>query len=321
MKKIILCLTLTILLLTATACAPSSSEDMSVLNIAVLRGPTGISAAWLMEQAENGQANYTFHLADNPEQVVALLANGTVNLAAVPSNLAASLYTKMERSIQMTALITRGVLYLLQEGSTVQSWDDLRGHTIYATGRGANPEYILHHLLLEHGLQPGLDVKVEFKNDHAELATLLTTGQVGIAMLPEPFVTSALTQNDNLSIVFDLSAEWKALGTGELAMTALVSQKDFIAGNPQIIAAFLTDMEKSVNYALSNVAETAALCEKHDIIPKAAVAERAIPRCNLTFISGKDMQGTIAAYYDVLYKANPQSVGGVLPGEDFYYSR
>jgi NitT/TauT family transport system substrate-binding protein len=164
-------------------------------------------------------------------------------------------------------------------------------------------------------------VQVEFKNDHAELATLLASGQVEIAMLPEPFVTSALMQNDGLSTVFDLSAEWRALGAGELAMTSLVSQRDFLTANPEVVAAFLADMERSINYAVNNVAATAALAEKYDIIPKAAVAERAIPRCNLTFISGKDMRETIADYYSVLYAADPQSVGGALPDEDFYYSR
>ncbi|MCL1976073.1 MAG: ABC transporter substrate-binding protein [Firmicutes bacterium] len=317
MKKIPLILLLICLLLLCASCTPKNTA--SPLNIAVLRGPTGISAVWLMEQVENGQANYNIHLADNPEQVVALLTNGTVDIAAVPSNLAATLYSKTEGSIQITAIITKGVLYLLQAGDTIKNWEDLRGRTIYATGRGANPEYILNHLLKEHDLQPGLDVAVEYKDEHAELAALLAAGQVEIAMLPEPFVTSSMLQNENLHMVFDLSAEWQALGQGELAMTALVSKRDFLLANPQIISDFLADMKSSINYAINNATETATLCEKHDIIPKAAVAERAIPRCNLTFISGEDMKEAIFAYYQVLYTANPQSVGGALPDDGFFY--
>ncbi|MCL1905769.1 MAG: PhnD/SsuA/transferrin family substrate-binding protein [Clostridiales bacterium] len=321
MKKFIFCLLLIVLLPAGAAC--STAKDTPQVNIAVLRGPTGIGAAWLMEESESGQKNYNFHLTDNPEQVVALLANGTVDMAALPTNLAANLYAKTEGQIRMTAIIARGVLYMLQAGDAVQNWEDLRGRTIYATARGSNPEYILYHLLQEHGLQPGRDVQVEFKNDHAELATLLATGQVDLAMLPEPFVTSALMQNDNLSMVFDLSAEWEALGTGSLAMTALVAQNSFIAAEPDSVATLMADMEQSVNYAVNNVSQAAALCEKHGIIPKAAVAEQAIPRCNLnlTFITGEDMQGAIAAYFDVLYQAAPQSMGGALPDGYFYYTR
>jgi NitT/TauT family transport system substrate-binding protein len=320
MKKTVFCLLLTLLLLSGAACAPAAPPQ-EALEVAVLRGPGSIGAAWLMEQAANGQGNYNFHLADNPEQAVALLSNGTVSMAALPTNLAANLYAKTEGQMRMSAIITRGMLYLLQAGATVQSWEDLRGQTIYATGRGSNPEYILRHLLEAHGLKPGLDVTVEFKSDHAELAALLAAGQAELAMLPEPFVTSVLMQNDGVFPLFDLSAEWEALGTGSLAMTALVTRTDFAAANPQIITGFLDGMEQSVNYALNNVAETAALCEKYGIIPKAAVAERAIPRCNLTFIAGADMQGVITPYYEVLYAADPQSIGGALPDEDFYYVR
>jgi NitT/TauT family transport system substrate-binding protein len=308
------------------ACAPvADPEDLPEaalpLEVAVLRGPTGIGAVWLMELAALGQSPCNFHLADNPEQVVALLANGTVQMAALPTNLAANLYAKTEGRVRMTAIITRGMLYVLQAVENLQTWRDLRGRTIYATGRGANPEYILYHLLQAYGLNPGLDVQVEFKSDHAELAALLAVGQVELAMLPEPFVTSALMQNDDLSLLFDLSAEWEALGTGNLAMTALVCQADFLTTQPQTVAAFLNDMERSVNYALENVEEAAALCEKHGIIPKAAVAKQAIHRCNLTFITGAEMKEAVTPYYEVLYAADPQSIGGAMPGEDFYYDR
>ena len=322
MKNIALCLLLIGLLATGAACAPASAPRQTPpLEVAVLRGPTGISAAWLMEEAANARANYSFHLADNPEQVVAMLSNGTVDMAALPSNLAANLYAKTQGQMRISAIITRGALYLLQAGDSIRNWEDLRGKTIYATGRGANPEYILYHLLMAHGLTPGLDVVVEFKNDHAELAALLAAGQVDLAMLPEPFVTSALTQNEGIFVLFDLSEEWEALGAGSLAMTALVSPKDYIAANPETIAAFLSDMELSINYALNNVKETAVLCQKQDIIPNEAVAERAIPRCNLIFIAGEEMKGAVTPYFEVLYAADPQSVGGALPDEDFYYTR
>ncbi|MCL1816038.1 MAG: ABC transporter substrate-binding protein [Clostridiales bacterium] len=326
MKKIFFFCSVVLLSILGAACAATSAsvpvgvqKEILQLDIAVLRGPGGIGSVWLMEEAVNVQKNYTFHLADSPEQVVAWLANGTVKMAALPSNLAANLYEKTKGQIRMTAIITRGMLYLLQAGDEIKSWPELAGHIIYATGRGSNPEYILLHLLKAHGFAVGENIDVVFENDHTELATMLAIGKVDLAMLPEPFVTSVMAKNTAVSTLFDLSAEWEALGTGSLAMTALVSSADFITDHPQAVEQFLSDMKTSINFAVNNVAKAATLCEKFDIIPTAAVAELAIPRCNLTFITGQEMKEAITAYYEVLYAANPQSIGGVMPEEGFYY--
>lgn len=336
MKRIYFVLLTAVLLLLFTACASPAPapqpapqpetpaeeaqpteqpQPATPVSVAVMKGPTGVGAAYLMEQAEEGQNSYSFELADAPEQVVAMLTNGSVDIAALPSNLAANLYAKTGGEIRMAAIITSGMLYLLEEGDTIHSWDDLQGQTVYATGRGANPEFVINYLLAAHNL----DTVVEFKSEHAELATLLAAGEVKLGMLPEPFVTSALMQNDKLRIAFDLSQEWDALGAGSMAMTGLVVRNEFAAAHPEAVAEFLTALEQSINYAQSNVTETAALTEKHGIIAKAAVAEKAIGRCNLTFISGEAMQEAIAGYYQVLFDANPQSVGGALPDEEFYY--
>jgi len=327
MKKSLVFLLLAMLLCVAAACsqeAPPDSDaatpsELPILNVAVLRGPTGVAAAWLMEQAENGMNNYRFHLADNPDQVVAMLTSNTVDVAAMPSNLAANMYAKTEGQIQMAAIITTGMLYILQAGNSMQHWEDLHGATIYATARGSSPEYILDFLLSQHGLHQQLNIDVEFLSEHAELATLLAAGQVGLGMLPEPFVTSALMQNEDLSIMFDLSAEWESLGFGNLAMTALAVRQSFAAANSEAVVAFLEDMEESINFAVNNTAEAADLCVKHDIIPNPRVAGQAIPRCNLTFIAGESMKGAISDYFDVLYLANPQAIGGSLPDEKFYF--
>jgi len=342
MKKIVLSVLLVGMLLVVAACAspagPQSApqpapqpepqpaaqpaaqpEQLPQIKVAILRGPSSVGAAWLMDQAENGQNNDTFTLADSPDQVVAMIANGTVDVAALPTSLAANLYAKTQGQVVMIANTTKGMLYLLEAGQSIQSWQDLRGKTIYATGRGADPEYILDYLLQANGLTPGQDVFVEYKSEHAELATLLASGQVDLAMLPEPFVTSTMMQNDQLRTVFDLSAEWQQAGAGTLAMTAMVARRGFAEDNRAALKAFLADLETSIHYAMDHVPETAALCEKLGIIPKAAVAERAIPRCNLTFITGAEMQDTIAPYFEVLYQANAQSVGGSVPDEKFYF--
>ena len=321
-------LTLSVMLTIVSCSAPSASLPLdggaaAPVSVAVIKGPGGISAAYLLEQAALGNSPYTIELADTPEQVVAMLTNGSVDIAALPTNLAANLYAKTGGSVQMAAITSRGMLYMLEYGGdNIHSWEDLRGQTIYATGRGANPEYILDYLLRANGLTPDEDVYVEFKSEHAELAALLASGMAERGVLPEPFVTSAMMQSDALRVAFDLTEEWASSGAdGQLAMTGLVARREFAAAHPEAMERFLTDMEQSINYALTNVAEAAQLCEKYGVIAKAAVAQSAIPRCNIVFYSGLAMKDAVCGYYEVLFNANPQAIGGALPDEDFYYIR
>lgn len=340
--KISLVLLLTLLLIFASACAaetpnsppettpettpteptePDAAQPESIRLIA-LKGPTGIGMAYLMEQAEQDAANpYRVELAAAPDEVVAAVANGSVDIAAVPSNLALNLYNKTNGQVQMLAINAYGSLYILENGESIHSLADLAGKTIYATGQGANPEYVLNFLLQANGLTPGEDVEIEFLAEHAELATQLAAGQVAIGLLPEPNVTAARLQNSDLRVAVDLTAEWDRLVTdgSKLTMSALLVNREFAAQYPAAVADFLRDIEASIDYALTEVAATAQLCEKFAIIPKAAIAEQAIPNCNLTFLSGNAMQSVIGGYFQMLYEANPQAVGGALPDEGFYY--
>lgn len=308
MKKLFI--TLSLLTLIFTGCAAKGAAPETI-NLAVMKGPTGIGAVQLMETGD-----YNITLADTPEQVVALLSNGGADIAALPTNLAANLYAKTGGEIRMAAVTAYGMLYLLEEGTGIHSWEDLQGETIYATGRGANPEYVIDYLLKSHQV----DATVEYKGEHAELATLMAAGEVKLGLLPEPFVTSAMMQNDQLRVIFDLSEEWDALGSqGGMAMTCLVVRQAFAEQYPQTIRQALSDTEASIKFALENVEQAAQLCEKHGVIPKAAIAARAIPRCNLTFVAGADMRPAVEGFFEVLFDANPQAVGGALPDEDFYY--
>jgi len=328
-SKFMLCLLTLLIMLITVSCAtlpakpPAAGDAAAAISVAMIKGPSSISAAYLLEQAALGNSPYVIELADTPEQVVAMLSNGSVDIAALPTNLAANLYAKTGGSVQMAAITSRGMLYLLEHGGdTIHSWEDLRGKTIYATGRGANPEYILDYLLRANGLTPDEDVYVEFKSEHAELATLLASGSVQLAMLPEPFVTSAMMQNDALRIAFDLTKEWEnSEATGQLAMTGLVARREFAEAHAEAMARFLADMKQSIDYVLANAAEAAQLCEKHGVINKEAVALSAIPRCNIVFISGPAIKDAVCGYYEVLLEANPQAIGGALPDEEFYYIR
>ena len=327
MKKIIaLILTLTLLVGLISGCGKnetvSTPEEEVETRIIALKGPTGIGMAKMMDEAaKNGKSNYTFTIAGQPTEAVAAISGGKADIAAVPTNLAATLYKRTEKGVKMLAINTLGSLYILENGNTINSFEDLRGKTIYATGQGANPEYVLNYLLDKNGLKVGTDVTVEFKSEHTELASLMAAGECVIGMLPEPNVSSAMAQNKDLRIALNLNDEWNKVAdeNSRLTMGCVIVSEKFLSEHPEAVEKFLNELNTSITYAKENPAEAGTLCETYGIVPKAALATKAIPNCNLTVITGAEMKTAIEGYFNVLYTANPTSVGGAIPDENFYF--
>ena len=248
---------------------------------------------------------------------------GELDIAAVPANLASVLYNNTEGQVQVLAINTLGVLYIVEAGDTVHSVADLKGKTIYASGKGSTPEYALNYMLSENGIDPSTDVTIEWKSEHSECVAALAADATGIAMLPQPFVTTAQTQNENLRVALDMTEEWESLAQANgsdvtLITGVVVARKEFVEQNPDLVKVFLSQYEKSVIYTQEDVEGAAALVGQYDIVPE-AVAQKALPECNITFIAGDEMQAKLSAYLQTLFDQNPKSIGGELPGDDFYY--
>ena len=342
-KSIALLLITTLLLLTLAACvggtptptpappaetpaAPTPTGELPAqepltIPVGTLNGNTGVAIAWLWEQAILGETfdTYNIEVFTAPDQVTAALLSGQVQIAALPTNVAATLYNRSQGMIQMAAIAAYGVLHILENGEEIQSIADLAGHTIHTTGQGAGPEFILNHILTQNGLTPGIDVQIEFHPNEA-LASLMAAGQITLSMMPEPMVTSVLTQNEDVRRALDMTTEWNALGDGSsLVMSALVVRTDFAEENPEAVLRFLELYRQSIEETVQNPAAVAELIAQFEIIPSAAIAEQAIPGCNLTFIAGRDMEPVIKGYFLVLYDADPESIGGAIPDANFYF--
>ena len=311
----------------ASSSAPAVRTDVS---IGLLAGPTGVGAAKLLDDnaAAKTANNYKAAVFNAPDEVTAKIISGELDVAAVPTNLAAVLYKKTEGKVKLAALNTLGVLYVLTaEGTTVSSVADLKGKTVYSSGQGAVPEYVLNYILDSNGVRN--DVEVVYEAEHDAVIADLASGKAQIAVLPEPKVTAALTQVAGASVALDLTKEWdKAAalagnGGSVLSMGCVVVRKDFAEQHKDALDAFLGEYKASIEYMsdAANLDSAAALCETYGIIPKAAVAKKALPNCGLTFISGAEMKTQIAGFYQILFDYNPASVGGALPDEDFYYSK
>lgn len=346
MKKVFVCLVVFCMLTALVACGTKptevtnlSSDDGALIDATIasvdasdatdsepaaysavaLKGPTGMGLASLMDRAAKGETKntYSFTLAGDPTAVSASVIKGETDIACVPVNLASVLYAKTNGEYVCVAVNTLGVLHILEAGDSVQSIADLAGKTLYATGLGSTPEYILNYILEANGLTG--KVTVEYKTEHSELAALLASGDVALGMLPEPNVTSAMLQNADLRLALDLTAEWDKVSDTSAVQGCVIAKKAVIEANPDAFADFLADYADSVAFCNTDTETAAALCETYGIVPKAAVAERAYPNCNIVFVTGADMKAALSAFLEVLYAANPASIGGALPGADFYY--
>lgn len=306
-----------------SAAGGGSGTEKPTVRVVGLKGPTGLSMAKLMSDSDAGNASerYKFSIVSSPDEIVAKISGGEADVAAAPTNLAATLYNKTNKGVKLAAVTTLGVLYAVDSGGAeIRSVADLKGRTVYASGQGATPEYALDYILSRNGLTPGKDVKVVYKAEHAELASLAIAGRADIAVLPEPFVTQVLLKNKKAKIALDLTEEWDRAADGKsvLTMGCLIATKKFAGQNKKALDAFLKDYQASAQYANSNAQQTAALSEKYGIMP-AAVAQKAIPNCAIVYLDGSEMKEKVSAFLGILYRFNPKSVGGRLPEDDFYY--
>ncbi len=291
------------------------------INVAVLKGPTAIGMVRLMSSTESGAAknNYHFTVAGTADEITASIIKGDIPVAAVPCNLAATLYNKTKGGVTVCAVNTLGVLYILDTGDSVQTLADLKGKTIYATGAGTTPEYTLRHLLSKAGIDPDKDVTITFVSEASEAAAkIAASDEEVIAMLPQPYVTIAKSKKEGTRVAIDITAEWEKV-TGETLVTGvIVANTAWLKDHDEAFQTFIGEYKESTAFATEHVDEAAELVEHFDIF-KAAVAKQAIPQCNIVCYTGAEMKKAISDYLKVLFDANPKAVGGALPGDDFYY--
>lgn len=322
MKKLISLLLTLALLLSFSACQKNEKLDVKC-NVYGIAGPTGIGLANLMKTASNNEGNldYNIALAASNDEIVAKISNKEADIAAVATNLASVLYNKTNGGIKVLAINTLGVLNVVTKGVEIASIKDLKGKTVYSTGQGANPEYILSNILTNNGLKMGEDVKVEFVSQPTELVSKVVTQKEAIVIAPQPVATAITVKDKDAKIAINLNDEWDKFNETKLVMGCIIARTEFIEQNPDAIEVFLKDYEKSIKAVNEDIDTTATYCEEFGIVTPAAVAKKAIPYCNIVFQRDDELKTNLSAYLQFLFKANPKSIGAKLPDENFYYSK
>ncbi len=305
---------------TSEASEQTETGEKTVFNIASLKGPTTMGMVKLMKDSEAGMTanEYNVTIHGTADEIVTGIVGGTVDTANVPANLSSVLYKKTGGAVSVAAVNTLGVLYVVETGDSIGSIADLKGKTIYSTGKGTTPEYVLNYVLTQNGIDPAKDVTVEYKSEATEVAAMLADAEDAVAVLPQPFVTVAMTKNDKIRICLDMTEEWNKVAEDKLITGVVVGRNDFIEANKEAFNAFLDEYQASTEYVNANVDEAAAWIGEYDIVAE-GVAKKALPYCNITFLRGGDMRSAVEGYLNVLFGQDPASVGGALPDEGFYY--
>lgn len=307
----------------ATLTGDTGDNCQAGVRVGSLKGPTSMGLVYLMDKAQKGETenHYEFTMTGAADELVGKIASGDLDIALIPANVASVLYTKTQKNVTVLDINTLGVLYVVASDDSITSVADLKGKTVYMTGKGTTPEYVMNYLLKENGLAAG-DVDLQFKSEATEVASLLKENPDAIGVLPQPFATAACIQNEALKPVVDLTEAWNALNqdSGSMLVTGVtIVRSDFLRENRAPIQMFLEDHKESAQYAVDHVDETAELVAAAGIVEKAPIAKKALPYCNIVCMTGQEMKDALSGYLNVLYEQDAKSVGGQLPGDEFYY--
>lgn len=293
------------------------------IRVGSLKGPTSMGLVSLMDNAAKGETSnvYEFTMTGKADELVGKIANGDLDIALVPANVASVLYAKTQGNVTVLDINTLGVLYVVASDDSITSMADLKGRTIYMTGKGTTPEYVMNYLLKENGLGSG-DVDLQFKSEATEVASILKQDSSAIGVLPQPFATAACIQNENLKTVLDLTEQWDMLNkdSGSMLVTGVtLVRSDFLRENRSPIEDFLKDHAESALFTSGHPEEAAALIAAQGIVEKAPIAQKALPYCNIVCITGQEMKDALSGYLSILMEQDAKSIGGQMPGDDFYY--
>ena len=349
MKKLTSLLLILFMLVTLSACAkapvgptssttePSDSQDASDLDtkteirISVLSGTTGMGIAPLMKSVNEGKEplNYKISVVNAADQIAPGIIKGSIDIAAVPTNLAATLYNKTKGQIKVLCANTKGVLYVVSSDPSVTCISDLKGKTVFVPGQGTNPEFILRHIIEKNGMTVGTDVVFDYtyNSPDALMGAVAATDKVSIALLPEPKVSIACDKNKNFKSVIDITAEWNKINPdAPLYQGCIIVRSAFLEEHPNEVKEFLRRYEQSISEVNNDPATSAKIIAELGIIAENAdsayneyIAKNTIPSCNLCYVSGTELEGALSKLYEILYKMTPSAVGGALPDNGIYY--
>lgn len=297
-------------------------ETKGFIRVGTIKGPTGMGMVGLMDkdQRDRSSVDYEFFMTEDQKELAEKIMRKEIDAAALSTNLAAALYQETQGQVQLLAVNTLGVLCLIENGESIRRITDLKGKEVTVSKKGTSSNAVLQHLLEANGIDTAKEVSIRYEENHKTLVDALARGEVSIGLLPQPHATDALMQNSNLRTVLDISKEWEKVNPkSQLVMGAMIARKEFVEKNKALVDLFLAEYQESIKFVNHDRDKAAILIEEFEILPKASIAEKALPLCNIVYIPARDAKGFLNDFYQVMFRFDAQSIGGDIPAEDFYY--
>lgn len=335
-KNITLLLILTIIVSSAIALVSCNNVNSNKqLKIAYLNGPTGMGMAKLINDngGKAGNEKYSFE-ATTAELVGAGVVSGIFDIACIPTNTAATIYNQGGDIVVLAVNCLNSIYVVTDKNTTVSSFEDLEGKTIY-TCKGGTPAPILNTLLEAYGI----DAKISYEFNGQiiakpeNLSTVLTAvdGAPAIVVVPEPIITSVSlalkkdeTNDNEYSVDIDLGAVWKEKYKTDITMGCIVANKKVVGENKAAIDAFLEEYAKSIEFIGNsvNLEASAQYIVDAGIMAAATAAKTALSNLNkggyIAYLDGDDMRTALEKVYSAF---GMNLIGGKLPDDGFYYEK
>ncbi|MDX9846980.1 MAG: MqnA/MqnD/SBP family protein [Tenuifilaceae bacterium] len=295
------------------------SKSKDYVTIATLKGPSAMGMIKLIDSLNHtSDKRIRVEILNEPIQVRKMVIDGTADFAILPTTMAAILYNR-GIDYQLAAIPVWGTLYLFGTDTTITAWNMLRGKTINLMGKGMTPDVLFKHLLIENGINPDVDVRLDYRfPTHIDLANAVAAGQAKLGVISEPLVSLVMERNSKIKAIFDLNAEWQKVMDMPIAQTAFLVKGELANANKELVDRILKSYDYSTQWVNQNPDSAAHLIVKYDILPSVEVARKSIPRSNLYFSRVRSIRMEIESYLNVFYQMNPDIVGGRLPDENFY---
>lgn len=297
-------------------------ENDVAIRIGVLRGPNGMGMSYLMEEnsLDAYETSYQISFLASADKLATRFTRGDLEFATLPTTVAANLYKETNGEIQLLGVNMLGGFYLVENGTSIQTISDLKNLELSSSSRPATAQYVLEHLLEANAIEENEQPKVNYVVDNLKLSSAIVSGEIDIAMLPEPFLSTLLQRNKGLRVALDLSEEWQDVyGDSILPMGCLVVNKEFALKNPESIARFIQHYKTSVEYVNKNQKEAGLLIEKHKLLNNARQATNSIDRSQITWIDASEVQEDVLKYLEIFLESDKNIIGGEVPDEEFFY--
>lgn len=310
---------------TPTTPPPTAMPNMSKLTLVAPPGPLAVPMAYLVayDKLDAVAEQVELVLWENPDQLVAIMANSQADFITLPTNSSANFYNK-GFDIQLLDVTVWNILYTISRQADGRTLTDLKGDSLAIGFRGSIPDLMFQAVARAEGLDPVNDFRIQYTPNPQQAGQLLLAGRVQHAILSEPTATTVLLQQDAedpLHRIMSFDVAWLTLGAEQrtpIAGTCVVGDRL----GPEAIAAFQKQYRAAVLWTQQNREAAGALLA--DRFPAlgfdAAPIAESLNNITWDWVPAADVRPQLEGFLTQLSQLDAAAIGGQLPDGGYYYA-